>query len=446
MFKKLLSNLPFNPSLIGQVSFYAKRLHREEVLRRTGLVLVVLAMLVQVFAVASPAEPTLAESPNDILRGGFTTREQAVNYCRTNTQDFANILAYYKVTCEALATASTVTIKSTDHDRQLDSLGRVAQGPTITRTGKPTDEYSVTINGTQYFMKNLWAWDSGAYSSYKVLVVRNSKGDTIKIMYTCGNIITIGKYTPPPPPPPPKQPPETPDLCPKIPGKQTSKQECDVCPNVPGEQSHKSECYPCPKAKTDNAVTACLGLTKTASNQTQKIANANDTLAAGGDVIVYTLSVKNEGNQEVKAFVVEENVSDIIEYADLVDIGGGDIDVNNVIRWPKTDIAAGATLQKKITIKVKDPVPQTPAADPPSGSFDLVMANVYGDTIKIKLPPSVAKTTEVLATSLPNTGPGTTLAVAFAIITFAGYFLARSRLMAKELDIVRTDFTSTGGI
>ena len=34
MFKKLLSNLPYNPSLIGQVSFYAKRLHAEEKIRR----------------------------------------------------------------------------------------------------------------------------------------------------------------------------------------------------------------------------------------------------------------------------------------------------------------------------------------------------------------------------------------------------------------------------
>ena len=467
MFKKLISNLPFNPSIIGQVSFYAKRLHREEALRRSGLVLVVLALLVQVFAVISPAEPTLAESPNDMVRGGFSSREQAVNYCRSNTQDFANVLAHYRVSCEALAKAATKTIKSTDNGKQLDSLGRVAQGSKIARTGKPTDEYSVVINSTQYFMKNLWAWDSGASSSYKVLEVKNSDGTVIKIMYSCGNIVTVGKYTPPPPPKPPTppktpptppkpptpppvtppKPPETPDVCLKIPGKQTNKEECDVCLNVPGEQSNKNECYPCPEAQKDTSTTVCLELTKTASNDTQKIQNADGTMALANDVIIYTLSVKNKGNQTVKGFVVEENITDILEYANIVDLGGGQLAENNNVRWAKEDIAAGATLQKKITIKVKDPVPQTPAADPPSGSFDLTMTNAfYGTSVNIKLPPGVTKSTEQITQTMPNTGPGTTLIIGFALTAVVAYFFMRSRLMAKELDIIRTDFAATGGM
>lgn len=447
MFKKLISNLPFNPSLIGQLSFYAKRVHREEGLRRTGLVFVVLALVVQLFAVISPPEPTLAESPNDVIRGGFTSREQAVNYCRSNTQDFANILAYYKVTCEALGTAATKTIHSTDYSRQLDSLGRVAQGPTIARTGKPTEEYSVTIHGTKYYMRNLWAWDSGASSSYKILEVKNADGTTVMIMFNCGNVITIGKYTPPPPPQPPKPPEKPKDVCPKIPGTQTNKEQCDVCPNVPGEQSNKSECYPCPEAKTDDATTACLEFTKTASNQTQNIQNANGTVALANDVIVYTLSVKNTGTQAVKGFVIEENLSDVLEYATIVDLNGGQLDQDNMARWPRQDIAAGATIEKKITVKVKDPVPQTPVSASDPGSFDLTMTNVfYGTSVQIKLPGSTVKSAEYVTQTLPSTGPGATLAAGFTITTIVAYFFMRSRLMAKELDIVRSDFTATGGV
>ncbi len=448
MFKKLLSNLPFNPSLIGQVAFYAKRVRREEMIRRTGLVFVVLALFVQIFAVVSPPEPTLAQSPNDIVRGGFTTREQAVNYCRTNLDDFANILAYYQVTCEMLATAATKSINSLDEGKKLDSLGRIAQGPKIARTGKPTEEYSLSINKNPYYMKNLWAWDSGSSSTYKVLEAKNKNGVIIRVMYICGNIVTVGQYTPPLPPKPPSspKPPEIPDVCPKIPNKQTSKEECDVCPNVGGEQSEKSQCYPCPEAKNDTAITVCLELHKTAANQTQNIPDANGTMAAANDVIIYTLSVKNKGDQTVKDFVVQENISDILEYADLIDINSGDIDVNNTIRWAKLDIAAGATIQKQITAKVKSPVPQTPASVSDPSSFDLVMTNVfYGDTVQIKLPPSVTKTTEQVVLSLPSTGPGSTIASAFVITVFASYFFARSRLMGKELDIVRADFTSTGG-
>lgn len=447
MFKKLVSNLPFNPSLIGQVSFYAKRMHREEALRRSGLVMVALALLVQVFAVISPAEPTLAESPNDIIKGGFGSREEAVNYCRNNTDDFANILAYYKVSCEALANAATKNISTTD--RQLDSLGRIAQGPKIARTGKPTEEYSVPINGELYYMKNLWAWDSGSSSTYKVLEVKNADGVVIRVLYMCGNIVTVGKYTPPPPPKPPTppKPPETPDVCPKIPGKQTSKEECDVCPNVPGEQTNKNECYPCPEAQNDTATTACLGLTKSAANETQKIQNADGTLALANDVIIYTLSVKNKGSQTVKAFVVEENISDLLEYANVVDLGGGQLAADNTVRWTKEDIAAGATLQKKITVKVKDPVPQTPASASDPASFDLVMTNVfYGTAVNIKLPPGVTKSAEQVTQTLPSTGPGTTIVIGFALTAVVGYFFMRSRLMAKELDIIRTDFAATGGM
>ena len=444
MFKKLLSNLPFNPSLIGEVSFYARRMHREEAVRRTGLVFIVLAMLVQVFAVVSPPEPTLAESNNDILRGGFSSREQAVNYCRMNTQDFANILAYYKVSCEALANASTHTVRSTDHNNQLHSMGRVPQGPTIARTGKPTGEYSVMINGTEYFMRNLWAWDSGAYSSYKMLVVQNTQGQTIKIMFNCGNIVTIGKYTPPPPPKTPEKPK---DVCENLPGDQYTKEECDVCPNAPGEQTKKSECYPCPEAKKNNSTTACLVMTKTASNQTQGISSADGTLAKANDVIVYTLTSKNTGTQAIKDFVVEENMSDVLEYATVVDLHGGKIDDKGVVVWPKENIAAGATLAKQITIKIKDPIPQTPVSASDPGSFDLVMTNVYyGNSVNIKLPQSIAKTAELGVQTLPQTGPGTALAIGFAVTAFVAYFFARSRLLAKELDIVKTDFTSAGSV
>jgi len=445
MFKKLLSNLSFNPSLIGQVAFYARRMHRESAIRRVGLVFVVLALVVQVFAVISPPESTLAASNNDIVYGGFTTKEEAINHCRLNTQGFTSILAYYKISCEMLAGAAIKNIRSTDRD--YDSLGRVPQGPTIARTGKKTDEYPVSISRTTYHMRNLRAWDSGTFSTYKVLEMKNSDGAVIMVMFSCANIVTIGQYSPPVPPKPPK--PEKPpvDACPKIPNTQTNKEECDVCINVPGEQTDKNQCYPCPEAKTNDATTACLELSKSATNQTQNISNADNTLALANDVIVYTLSVKNKGNQTVKGFVVEEDLNDVLEYADIVDLQGGIKDDQHMARWDKQDIPAGSTIQKKITVKVKNPVPQTPMSATDPSSFDLIMTNVYyGTAVHIKLPANTAKTTEVLVAALPSTGPGTTIAVGFVVTVFAGYFFARSRLMAKELDIVKSDFASSGGM
>lgn len=464
MYKKLLSNLPYNPSLIGQVSFYAKRLHTEEKIRRLGLVFVVLAFIVQMFAFVSQPEPTLAESTNDIIRGGFATRDQAVLHCINPSSDFSKILAYYGVDCNILGSASTVTVNSRDYSSRLDSMGRNQQGATIYRplTGKtnPTDEYPVDIpNAGRFWMRNLWAWDSYASSSYKMLKMKNKHGQTIFIMYNCGNIVTIDKYAPPQPPPPPPQPPhdECPnisgdqpagsscDLCPLLSGIQLTRiNDCDACPLVSGTQNTAAECKPCEASETDQDGLACTVLSKTARNNTQDIDNADGTFANGGDSITYTLSVKNNGKIKVEDFVVQENVSDILDYADITDFNGAKLE-GGVLKWSATDLSVDETVRRRFTVKIKNPIPKTPISSSDPGRFDLVMNNVYGNQVTIKLPADVIKTTETVTKALPNTGPGETMAAVVGFTVFTSYFFARTRLFAKELDIVRTDYATTGG-
>lgn len=458
MFKKLLSNLPYNPSLIGQVAFYAKRMNQESRIRRTGFVFVLLAMLVQMFAVVSPPQPTLAESSNDIIRGGFKTKDQAVLMCLDSRRDLGEILTFYGLDCASVKNATTVKIRS-NADNYL-SLGRNPVSNPSPRNGKTWYIKSFSIPGSNtnpLYMKDLQYWDSGPYSEYTVLKMKNKAGVTIYMMYECGNIVTVGlyKYTPPAPPPP------TPtDKCPNKPGTQTSTTQCDVCPNrtgtqytlaecdacpnLPGTQD-KADCYPCPEARTDDTATACLEFDKSASNDTEKFADANGTQAKAGDVITYKLSVKNTGLVTVRDFVVEENMNDVLEYARITDLHGGNIDSNGVVSWPAIDITPGQTIDRLITVKVKNPIPQTPASASDPGSFDLMMTNVfYGKSVNIKLPPNIIKITERTVTTLPQTGPGESIAVGFVLITIMGYFFARSRLMATELSIVKDDYTGGG--
>lgn len=63
MFRKLVSNLPFSPALVGQLGFYARRLSKEQATRQLGLIFTVLAITVQGLALLSPPEPTYASSP-----------------------------------------------------------------------------------------------------------------------------------------------------------------------------------------------------------------------------------------------------------------------------------------------------------------------------------------------------------------------------------------------
>ncbi len=86
MFRKLVSSLPFSPALVGQLGFYARRLSREQVSRRLGLIFTVLAIVVQSFALLSPPEPTYAASYTNecIFNKGITQNDLLCRACPYN--------------------------------------------------------------------------------------------------------------------------------------------------------------------------------------------------------------------------------------------------------------------------------------------------------------------------------------------------------------------------
>jgi hypothetical protein len=201
----------------------------------------------------------------------------------------------------------------------------------------------------------------------------------------------------------------------------------------------------CDESSSTKNVEECVDIHKKARNITQNISDANNTTAKPGDVIEYTLIAENTANIGVPKFIVQENASDILDYADITDFGGGKLEKGNLLTWPASAIKAKSKLTKTFKVRVKSPLPSTPTSTSDRGHFDMTMTNVYGDTITIKLPPPITKQTEIVTQNLPNTGPGTSLAIGFGVTTIASYFFARSRLMAKELDEVRKEYTTSGG-
>jgi hypothetical protein len=97
MFKKLLANLPFNPSLIDQVSFYHGRLKQEAAIRRLGFIMMIAAMVVQFIATLYPAQPSLAASPNDIL-DGITNKNSILHAWDTDAGHVREIYSKFGIT------------------------------------------------------------------------------------------------------------------------------------------------------------------------------------------------------------------------------------------------------------------------------------------------------------------------------------------------------------
>jgi uncharacterized repeat protein (TIGR01451 family) len=215
-----------------------------------------------------------------------------------------------------------------------------------------------------------------------------------------------------------------------------------VCPNIPGFQSSTSQCKSCEASLSSQDTIACVVESKTATNLTQNLVDANNTTAHAGDTISYTLYAKNTGKAQVSAFIMQENLSDVLDYATVTDLDGGILGGNDIVAWPAHTIAAGATESHTISVKVKSPIPETPASASDPGHFDLTMTNVYGNAINIKLPPTIIQA----AQKLPNTGPGTGLFISTCVLLVAGYFFARSRLLAREANLAMHEANGAGDL
>jgi uncharacterized repeat protein (TIGR01451 family) len=425
MFEKLLALIPYNPGLLGQMSFYSRRMREEASIRRIGMIFLTLAFVLQFLAVLNPPQSTFANSctDNNILHCGYTDQQDAVNKCNQNVQDFAGILKHYGISCAAVAAGTMTTVHSSS-SLPYYSVGRLPQG---------CNDKRVSIDGVSYYWRRFNC--VALQDAFTAIHVHSSDGTTFYILKDCGNLVSNG--------PPlttatitgtssnvPAPTPTTPTVTPTpTPPPVTPPQPCQFSPSLPAGDVN---CKPCDKSVNQTDTIACVVISKSALNVTAGGSDANNTTANPGDVITYTLNVQNTGKATVSQYVFTENIADVLDYSTVTDPHGGTLDSFNNISWPNVDIAPGQTVSHQITVKVKDPIPNTPADPNNPGRFDLTMTNTYGNTINIKVPGSPTKQVEVAAAALPNTGPGTSLFIAASIVIVAGYFWGRAGLLAKE--------------
>lgn len=464
MFEKLLALLPYNPGLLHQMGFYVQRMREEAAIRRTGMIFIVLAFMIQFFAVISPPLSTSAASGsnNDLIQGGISSAADGKAKCKANDQDYGTILHHYGLDCTSFDDATAVTITASAQDYW--SSGHLGEGF--------KDDQQVTIQGdnrvTTIYWRHLSDW--GGSVKYDAYHIHNSQGTGFYVLKGCGNIVSVGfpspvtpaaapTPAPAPAPTPVAKPTPAPAAAPTpapvptcqyntaIPASSpdcfqpcqynnalpiTSPQCFKPCIYNNSISATDTNCKPCDKSTNANDAAACITIHKAANNLTANIADANGTTANPGNVIVYTLSAQNTGKADVKQFIFEENLSDVLDYATVTDLHGGSIDSVDNVSWPAETIAAGATANHQITVTVKNPIPSTPADPNDPGHFDLTMVNVYGNTISIKVPAPPVTAVQTTAAQLPNTGPGTSIFIAAAIVMIGGYFYGRARLLAQE--------------
>lgn len=192
----------------------------------------------------------------------------------------------------------------------------------------------------------------------------------------------------------------------------------------------------------------------TAVNMTRLDNNQQPTNAAGaevraGDRIRYTLAVRNVGDTEYKDFVFEENLTDVLEYADVVDAGGSQLerasdstDQTKQLKWEATSIAPQELVSRSYTVAIKRPIPTYAVGQLNPGSYDLVAESNFGENpVRLAVAAPLAKRLEGLSRRLPLVPSGVVLAgLVIWEVGMIGIWL-RTRIIRRELAIMAT----TGG-
>jgi len=439
MFRDIVSNLSLSPAATSQLTFYWRRLKREQLTRQLSMVVAAVLVFVQVATIIAPPDPANASSENDIIKGGINYGGNVrTNMLREYDKDpqLQALLKRYGVSRDDIKNSKAGKLNSSNHS--LKSLGKL--------THSALDE-KLKVNGKTYYIRPLYTW--GDNIRYDVLEGKRHNGGYFAILYNCGNLVVTGPPEAPPKKPEP-QPQPKPTPTPK-PAPKTTPTPKPVTPTVapaptpaPTPAATPVASTPVPEETPENPD---IKLKKTAvviaPDGTKR--EANGTTAQPGDVIEYTLTTTNTGKGAAKDYVVTENIQDILEYADVINPQGG-ILFNGELTWPKTTIAAGKEFITIFQVRVKNPLPTRPASISDPESYDLKMDNVYGNLVSVNLAAPVEKQIEVASAELPHTGPGTNTLIVILAVAGIAYFYFRNRQLVTEIGMLRGDHHGQGGM
>lgn len=396
MFDKILSGIKSGADFKAKLSRFSAATAKEKSIRGFGLVLVLMALSLQVFAAISPNKITASASPNDLIPGGATSKNQLVRDCKANKNKIDKVFNYYSISCADLAKANVVHINSLDYGGRLYSVGHMQRGF--------ASEVPVNIGDEFVYWRLLHAWDTHHSTTYEALKFTNANGKIFWMLFSCGNLVHFG------------------------------------IPAVPPPKHHNPPKKPCAKSTTQFDALACLTYHKTVKNVTRGITNANGKTAQPGDELKYELKVTNDGKLMVHGFIVRDNIADILEYAQnstLAGFGGGSLSSEGVLSYPKVNIAPGKTITKTFSVIVTTDskiLSKEPSINDPD-AYNRQLTNIYGDTINVKVPKPGVAVVASKVTELPNTGPGSTVLIYALIATVAGYLYSYRRLQLKEARI-----------
>jgi fimbrial isopeptide formation D2 family protein len=212
--------------------------------------------------------------------------------------------------------------------------------------------------------------------------------------------------------------------------------------------SAKSETAICPIEVTANEIPRVIQ-SKSVSNTTSGTKDANKTSVNVGDTLIFKLTTENVTSSDYKKYQGQDYFGDVLNYAQVLDMNqlskqGIKLDKDGYLRWTSPVIKANTSEVKTITVKIKDIIPSTNQPSSASHDFDCEISNKYGNEVIMNVNCPLVKNIEQVTNTLPNTGPGAGMVISVGLAMLVGYFFMRSRLIGKELELLRNEFNSGG--
>ena len=184
---------------------------------------------------------------------------------------------------------------------------------------------------------------------------------------------------------------------------------------------------------------------KSALNMTQSSVDATEVVAQASDRIRYKLTATNIGRVNATADFTE-NLQDVLEYATVIDTGGGSFNESTkLLSWTSVTLAPGETQTRLFTVELAKNIPAAARGTSDPTSYDCTILNTYGNNVAIDVSCPASKTVEQAASELPHTGPTENMIIGGLLFSIVVYFYARSRQLAKEVRLIRRDI-NTGTI
>lgn len=379
MFRKLVANLSFSPALITEVGFYASRLRKETTTRQLTVFFMVLALIVQSLTIFSPPESVNASSEQSLLRGGVTSKEDFLTRYRSNESNSKDVLTAAGITEKEIDESQEATIQSSDNAFIISRLPRFG-----------SNDGEVEL---QYIRSDTGLKDSVYLSPLSLMgdPSREYKGWT-------GQSATAGWFA-------------------------ILKGGGDLLVKTPPSAA---------KASSPN-----LSQQLSALNLSQGNVAADSLTATPGDRISYTITAQNN-SQTAQISPLAITLGDILEYATLIDSGGGQLDEKSqTLSWAPANLSASQSEQRTFVVQLLDPLPATARGVNNSLSYDCRITGAYGSTSDIAVQCPEAKEVEGIVSLFPTIG--TTGNIIFAVIISSSvlFFYLRTRQLKEEIRLIR---------